>query len=297
MEAFLAAQSPIDLHLRSTMSDGTDAPAGVVRAAHAEGVRTMALTDHDTTAGWAEAESVCRELGMTFIPGMEFTAQGGRGVHLLAYLFDPSHAGLTREMNRIVERRDTRAQVITERLSEDYDISWEDVLVYSEGGTTGRPHIASAMKDRGHIASIDEFFALVHKGSKYYEPSPAVDVVKGIRLVREAGGVPIIAHPTGRGQKRPDGTGHTMPREHLEMLLEAGLAGFELDHRENANNPEGLAKLWEYAAEYDLIVTGSSDFHGTRKPNRPGENTTSPEMLQRIIAEATGTSPTYAERP
>lgn len=294
MEAFLAAQSPIDLHLHSTMSDGTDAPADVVRAAHHAGVRTMALTDHDTTAGWAEAESVCKELGMTFIPGMEFTAQGVRGVHLLAYLFDPNHAGITREMHRIVERRDTRAKVITDRLAEDYDITWEDVQVYSEGGTTGRPHIASAMKDRGHITSIDEFFALVHKGSKYYEPSPAVDVVKGIRLVREAGGVPIIAHPTGRGQKKEGEPGKTMPREHLEMLLEAGLAGFELDHRENRNNPEGLAKLWEYAEEYDFIVTGSSDFHGSRKPNTPGENTTSPEMLERIIAEATGSQPSYA---
>ena len=294
MEAFFAAQSPIDLHLHSTHSDGTDAPADVVRAAHLEGVRTMALTDHDTVDGWAEAAATCGELGMSFVPGMEFTAQGQRGVHLLAYLFDPNYAPIRAEMDRIVHGRDTRAQMIVERLSQDYDLSWEDVEVYSEGGTTGRPHIASAMLDRGHIGSIDDFFTLVHKSSKYYVPSPAVDVLDGIRLVREAGGVPIIAHPTGRGQKKPDGSGHTMPREHLERLLAAGLAGFELDHRENSNNPDGLAVLWEYAREYDLIVTGSSDYHGTRKPNRPGENTTSPEMLERIISEATGTAPVYA---
>ena len=294
MEAFFAAQSPIDLHLHSTHSDGTDAPADVVRAAHLEGVRTMALTDHDTVDGWAEAAETCRALGMSFIPGMEFTAQGQRGVHLLAYLFDPNDAPIRAEMDRIVHGRDSRAQMIVERLSQDYDLTWEDVEVYSEGGTTGRPHIASAMLDRGHIGSIDDFFTLVHKSSKYYVPSPAVDVLDGIRLVREAGGVPIIAHPTGRGQKKPDGSGHTMPREHLERLLAAGLAGFELDHRENGNNPDGLAVLWEYAREYDLIVTGSSDYHGTRKPNRPGENTTSPEMLERIISEATGTAPVYA---
>lgn len=294
MEAFLAAQSPIDLHLHSTHSDGTDAPADVVREAHLEGVRTMALTDHDTINGWAEAEAECRELGITFIPGMEFTAQGVRGVHLLAYLFDPNHAGIRAEMTRIVSGRDTRAQMIVERLAEDYDLSWEDVEFYSESGTTGRPHIASAMLDRGHIGSIDEFFELVTRTSKYYVPSPAVDVLEGIRLVRDAGGVPIIAHPTGRGQKNSDGSARTMPREHLERLVEAGLAGFELDHRENGKNPEGLAVLWDYAREYDLIVTGSSDYHGTRKPNRPGENTTSPEMLERIISQATGSQPSYA---
>lgn len=294
MEAFFAAKSPIDLHLHSTHSDGTDAPADVVRAAHLEGVRTMALTDHDTVDGWAEAQATCAQLGMSFIPGMEFTAQGQRGVHLLAYLFDPSHSGIRAEMSRIVHGRDMRAQLIVERLSEDYDLNWADVEVYSEGGTTGRPHIASAMLDRGHIESIDAFFSLVNKSSKYYVPSPAVEVLEGIRLVREAGGVPIIAHPTGRGQKRPDGSGLTMPREHLERLLAAGLAGFELDHRENSNNPDGLAVLWEYAREYDLIVTGSSDYHGTRKPNRPGENTTSAEMLMRIIDQATGSAPSYA---
>jgi predicted metal-dependent phosphoesterase TrpH len=297
MEAILMAQSPIDLHLHSTMSDGTDAPADVVRAAHLEGVRTMALTDHDTAAGWAEAESACRELGMTFIPGMEFSArhEDGKGVHLLAYLFDPHDVHISHEMNSIVERRDNRAQEVVERISEDFDISWEDVVVYSEGGTTGSPHIASAMKDKGHVSSIAEYFQRFYKGSKYYVPTPSVDVIKGIKLVREAGGVPIIAHPTGRGPKSGDGVARIMPREHLEHLLEAGLAGFELDHRENTNNPEGLAALWEYAREYDFIVTGSSDFHGTRKPNKPGEHKTDPVMLERIIAQATGTAPTYAQ--
>ena len=166
MEAFLAAKSPIDLHLHSTHSDGTDAPADVVRAAHLEGVRTMALTDHDTVDGWAEAQAACSELGMSFIGGMEFTAQGVRGVHLLAYLFDPNHAGIRAEMQRIVHGRDTRAQMIVQRLAEDYKISWEDVEVYSEGGTTGRPHIASAIHERGHIDSIDAIFTHVHKSSK-----------------------------------------------------------------------------------------------------------------------------------
>ncbi len=289
MEAFFRAQKPIDLHLHSNVSDGTDTPAEVVRAAHAAGVRTMALTDHDTTAGWAEAAAECTRLGMTFIGGMEITAVGARGggVHLLAYLFNPKEERLLAAVNRVLDARIPRLQEMTERLAVDYAIEWDDVLAESDGDSIGRPHLASAMIRRGHAADVDDFFErIVTKDSKYYVPSPGLDVREAIDLVRGAGGVPITAHPVGRHQ-------HVMPREHMVALKEAGLAGFELGHIENQKNPAGLARLEEYAAEFDLIVTGSSDYHGARKANRPGEFTTEPEMLKRIIDEATGFEPVY----
>ena len=290
MEAFFRAQQPIDLHLHSNVSDGTETPAEVVAAAHRAGVRTMALTDHDTTSGWAEATRACQEFGMTFIGGMELTARGinGGGIHLLAYLIDPMDGPLNAACARVLEGRIPRLQEITDRLALDYSISWDDVLEQSGGDSIGRPHLASAMIARGHVDTVDDFFRIVHKESKYYVPSPGIEMREAIELVRGAGGVPITAHPTGRGTP-----GHMMPREIMVQLKAIGLGGFELDHRENQNNPQGLARLREYAAEFDLIVTGSSDYHGDRKPNRPGEYTTSPEMLMRIIDESSGWQPVY----
>ena len=289
MEAFFRAQKPIDLHLHSNVSDGTDTPTEVVRAAHKAGVRTMALTDHDTTAGWAEAAAECARLGMTFIGGMEITARGARGggVHMLAYLFDPEEEELLAAVNNTLDARIPRLQEMTERLADDYTITWDDVLAESDGKSIGRPHLASAMIRLGHAADTNDFFErIVTKDSKYYVSSPGIDVAEVIRLVRQAGGVPITAHPVGRHS-------HVMPREHMVLLKAAGLGGFELGHVENQKNPEGLAALTRYAEEFDLIVTGSSDYHGTRKPNKPGDFETDPEMLKRIIDEATGYEPIY----
>jgi predicted metal-dependent phosphoesterase TrpH len=289
MEAFFRAHQPIDLHLHSDVSDGTDSPTEVVRAAHAAGVRTMALTDHDTTAGWDEAIAECSQLGMTFIGGMEITARGARGggVHMLAYLFDPHDDALLSAVNGVLDARIPRLQEMTTRLAATYAITWDDVLRQAKGTSIGRPHLASAMQELGYVVDTNDFFEnVVTKESPYYVPSPGLDVRDVIDLVRGAGGIPITAHPVGRQS-------HVMPREHMVALKEAGLGGFELDHRENHKNPEGLARLREYAEEFDLIVTGSSDYHGSRKPNRPGENSTTPEMLMRIIDESSGFEPIY----
>lgn len=290
MEAFFRAHQPIDLHLHSNVSDGTDTPTEVVRAAHAEGVRTMALTDHDTTAGWDEAIAECATAGMTFIGGMEITARGARGggVHMLAYLFNPRDEALLAAVNGVLDARIPRLQEMTTRLAATYAITWDDVLRQANGKSIGRPHLASAMEELGYVKDTNDFFEnVVTKDSPYYVPSPGLDVRDVISLVRGAGGVPITAHPVGRHS-------HVMPREHMVALKEAGLGGFELDHRENKKNPEGLARLREYAEEFDLIVTGSSDYHGARKPNVPGENSTTPEMLMRIIDQSSGFAPIYA---
>ena len=289
MEAFFRAHQPIDLHLHSNVSDGTESPRDVVRAAHTAGVRTMALTDHDTTAGWDEAIAECARLDMTFIGGMEITAIGARGggVHMLAYLFDPTDEALLSACNSVLDARIPRLQEMTARLASTYAITWDDVLRHADGESIGRPHLASAMHELGYVETVNDFFEnVVTKDSPYYVPSPGLDVRDVINLVRGAGGVPITAHPVGRHS-------HVMPREHMVALKAAGLAGFELGHRENARNPDGLARLHEYAEEFDLIVTGSSDYHGARKENVPGENTTTPEMLMRIIEESTGFEPIY----
>lgn len=281
-------EGPSDLHLHSLRSDGTEPPAQVISAAHRYGIRTVALTDHDTTSGWAEAADAATSLGMTFIPGMELSAKHEwRSVHMLAYLFDPDEPALRAEMERIREDRVSRAERIVTRIARDYDLSWDDVVAQtSDDATVGRPHIADALVERGFARDrSDAFEGILHPRQGYYVPHYAPDPFTAVRLVRGAGGVPIIAHPTA-------GRDRMMPLPVLRELIDAGLAGFEIDHRENTE--QGKRILRTLVAEHELIVTGSSDYHGLGKPNLPGENTTSDDMVQRIIERATGNAPVYS---
>ena len=289
------ASDRIDLHTHSTRSDGRGTPEQVMREAAAAGLNIVALTDHDTTAGWTEAAEVCAELGLGFVPGIELTSRAtetdpetGRvhrfGVHLLAYLPDPNNPELQAAMAGTLESRISRLQAITERLAEDFDLSWEHVEeIISDGRSAGRPAIADAMIVRGLIGKRDEFFDLVYPGSKYYHPYSGVpDTIDAIKIIRGAGGVPVLAHPMARN-KAP-APGQRMPREHFLNLIEAGLAGFEVAHRDVP--PHAREWLTGLAQEFNLIVTGSSDYHGTGKDNLLGENLTSPVMLERILAQS-----------
>ncbi len=276
---------PIDLHTHSSVSDGTETPAQLVRAAVVAGLGTVALTDHDSTAGWSEAIAAASGTGLTVVPGMELSTRfGWKSVHLLAYLFDPADAGIVAETARIREARLRRAESIVSRISADYALTWADVLAQTTiGATVGRPHIADALVARGHVANRSAAFAsILHPRTGYFEPHYAPGPLDAVKLVVAAGGVPVLAHPATRGR---DGV---IPEERLALLVEAGLFGVEVHHRENT--PSGKERLFELAEKYDLAITGSSDYHGDGKPNRLAENTTTPEVLERILARGTGSS-------
>lgn len=279
-------EGPSDLHLHSTHSDGTEAPAQVIAAAHRHGLRTAALTDHDTTSGWAEAADAATSLGMTFVPGMELSARHQwRSVHLLAYLVDPDDPALRAMTDRIRSSRLDRARIMTDRISRDYDVGWDDIVAQTtDGATVGRPHIADALVARGVVRDRAEAFdGILSPRGDYYVALYAPDPVTAVGLIAGAGGVPIIAHPAGRAG--------LLPTPLLEEMLATGLAGFELGHRENLE--AGKRTLRRIAAERDLILTGSSDYHGLGKPNQPGENTTSDDMVGRILAAGRGSAPVY----
>jgi hypothetical protein len=274
-------RAPIDLHTHSSVSDGTESPAEVVRAAAGAGLGTVALTDHDSTAGWTDAGETASEVGVTFIPGMELsTRYGWKSVHVLAYLFDPADEPLAAELERIREGRRTRAEAMVARLGVDYDLTWDDVVTHTApGATVGRPHIADALVARGVVPDRSAAFAtLLHPRGGYYEPLYAPTPLDGVRLIRGAGGVPVLAHPATRGR---DGI---IQDVYLQRLVDSGLAGLELDHRENTD--DGRTAIRELADRHGLIVTGSSDYHGAGKPNRLGENTTSAAALHRILDES-----------
>jgi predicted metal-dependent phosphoesterase TrpH len=286
------AEAPVvvaaDLHTHSSVSDGTETPAELVAAVAAAGLGAFALTDHDSTAGWAAARDAAREHRITLIPGMELSTRiQFASVHVLAYLIDPLDAALLAETARIRESRFTRAEEIVRRIGRDYDLTWDDVLSQTtEGATIGRPHIADALVARGHAATrSDAFDGILHWRRGYAQPHYAPDPLTGIRLIRAAGGVPVLAHPGTRGAE------DVIPEDKLRRFVDAGLFGLEIDHPENREGSKH--RLRELATKFGLAVTGSSDYHGSGKPNRLGAYTTPPETVQRIIAEGTGTSPVF----
>lgn len=269
----------IDLHAHSHASDGTDAPGELMAAAAQAGLDVVALTDHDTTQGWAEAAAAVPATGVALVRGVELSCRAEHmSVHLLGYLHDPEHPALLAEAERTRTARLTRARRIVERISVDHPLTWADVEEQTVPGTTvGRPHIADALVARGHVSDRSAAFAsLLSTGSPYYVPHHAPDAVTGVRLVREAGGVPVLAHPGASSR------GRVVSDEVIRELAAAGLAGLEVGHRDN--DAQQRARLRRLAAELDLVVTGSSDYHGRGKPNLLGEETTAPEVLAEIEA-------------
>jgi predicted metal-dependent phosphoesterase TrpH len=279
-------RGPIDLHTHSSVSDGTESPAELVGAAVAAGLGTVALTDHDSTSGWQEAFDAAAGTGITVIPGMELSTNfGPASVHMLAYLFDPNDPGVVAQTARIRDGRLHRAESIVAKISRDYDLSWDDVMAQStDGGTLGRPHIADALVAKGIVSDRTAAFqSILHWQGGYYEKYYAPSPLEGVRMIRAAGGVPVLAHPATHGRYR------VMDESVLAQLVDEGLFGLEVYHRDNT--PDGREWLLELAARFGLVVTGSSDYHGLGKHNRLAENTTDAAALDAIIAAGTGSAP------
>jgi len=277
---------PIDLHAHTSVSDGTETPTQLVRAAVEAGIGTIALTDHDSTAGWEEARGAAAGAGIVVIPGMELSTNWGpASVHMLAYLFDPSDGDIVTETARIRDGRLHRAELIVNRIAEDYALTWDDVLAQSiDGGTIGRPHIADALVARGHVVNRSAAFeSILHWRSGYYEKYYAPSPLRGVEMIVNAGGVAVLAHPATHGRDR------MIDEDNMRILADAGLFGLEVHHRDNTD--DGKQRLIELAALFNLEITGSSDYHGEGKPNRLGENTTSPEVLEKLVARGTGAQP------
>lgn len=277
---------PIDLHAHSSVSDGTESPAELVASALAAGIAVLGLTDHDSTAGWDSAFVAAEGTGITIVPGLELSTQlDYASVHLLGYLVDPKNPDLVEATTRIRQERIHRAESMVGRIAADYDLEWDDVLAQTTpGATVGRPHIADALVARGHVPDRSAAFqTILHWRGGYYRPHEAPPPIEGVKLVVAAGGVPIIAHPGARGPER------AINDRRMAELVKAGLFGLELDHRDNS--PQSRERLTRIAAQYGLVTTGSSDYHGAGKPNRLGENTTSPEVYAAIVAAATGSQP------
>jgi len=274
----------IDLHTHSSASDGTEPPAAVVRAARDAGLDVVALTDHDTTGGWAAAAAAL-PAGLTLVPGAELSCgHAGISLHLLAYLFDPGHEGLAEQLARTREDRLPRAREMVRRLAADgYSLTWAaiEAQVARDGTTIGRPHIADALVAAGAVPDRDTAFAgVLNARSPYFVPHYAVDPHEAMRLVTAAGGVVVFAHP--RAARR----GRIVPDEVIATLAAEGLAGLEVDHRDQ--DEAARRHLRGLATDLGLVVTGSSDYHGTGKANRLGENTTDPDAYAELVDRARG---------
>ncbi|WP_211275270.1 PHP domain-containing protein [Actinoplanes rectilineatus] len=276
----------IDLHCHSTASDGTLTPAQLVRAGAAAGLTVMAITDHDTTGGWAEAEAA-RPTGLTLVRGAELSCiwHGAPGwpiaLHLLAYLFDPAEPVLAGKLARLRENRARRGERIVDNLRADgVPISWDEVAGYAAGGSVGRPHIAQALIRAGLVATTAEAFASEWLGARYLVPKEDLDVFDALRGIRAAGGVAVFAHP--RASKR----GRVVSDELIEALADEGLFGLEADHEDHS--PAERAQIRALAERLGLAVTGSSDFHGTHKTVALGAFLTAPETFEKLVSAATG---------
>ena len=277
----------IDLHTHTNASDGTDSPTQLIDKAINRGINILALTDHDTTRGWDEAKSALlnhpSQTEMKLVLGSEISCQDENGIsiHMLGLLFDPNYQPLFEVLERTRENRHSRMERIIARLNEaGIDITIDEVNAQRKGDATlGRPHLADALVARGHVASRDEAFAaLLHNKSKFYinhySPSP----VETIRLIKAAGGVAIIAHPLASQR------GRTISMDLFASLIAAGLDGIEVDHRDHSENEK--SELLRFAIENELIVTGSSDYHGTGKLNQLAEYTTHPRQWEALEAKA-----------
>ena len=272
----------IDLHAHTTCSDGTDSPLALVKKAASSGVTVLGITDHDSTAGWAEATAALHgNLKLALGAEVSCLTADGISVHMLGLLFDGENQPLQQLLSDSRDTRIPRMRKMIENLQgAGYDISLEDVQAATPiGATVGRPHLADALVAKKIVKSRDEAFTdMLHNDSPFYVSHFAPLPEDAIRAIRSAGGVAVIAHPFASRR------GQTLSPDSFQSLVAAGLNGIEVFHRDQSEDERN--ELIASAKALDLAITGSSDYHGTGKLNQLGENTTSQAEWERLESMA-----------
>jgi 3',5'-nucleoside bisphosphate phosphatase len=278
----------IDLHAHTNASDGTDTPAELVAHAYAAGLDVVALTDHDTVDGHGAATAAVRAGGFdrpfALVPGIEISCIVGQiSLHLLGYLFDPAHPELVHELGLLRTDRVRRARAMVGKLAElGAPITWAQVSRIAGDGAVGRPHVALALVESGVVADVPSAFvsAWIGNGGRAYVEKYSLTPERAIGLVKAAGGVTVFAHPAASSR------GATVGAEHIERFAAAGLDGLEVDHPDH--DEPVRERLRDLARALGLLVTGSSDYHGSVKSTPLGANTTDPAVFAELVARASG---------
>ncbi|HEX6262863.1 MAG TPA: PHP domain-containing protein [Actinomycetota bacterium] len=271
----------IDLHTHTRHSDGTFEPRESVGLALDRGLRVLAVTDHDTTAGVSAAEEAAAGTGLEIVPGVEFSAEyEGGSVHVLGYWMDPEHEEFRAELARLQDDRVRRGERMVERLQAlGYPVTVERVREIAAGGSVGRPHVAQALVEAGVVPTIEDAFTadLIATGGRAYVQKHALHPVEAVRLIRRANGLAVLAHPVHWRDGIP------VPHTLIQEMIEAGMDGIECAHPDQDRATE--ARYREMSARHGLVATGSSDCHGTRyDPIRMGSRTTDREEFEKLLA-------------
>ena len=252
----------IDLHVHTNASDGTDAPTEAVAKAAALGLRAIGITDHDTVSGVAEAMEAGAALGVEVVPGIEVSSDyRDNNIHVLGYFIDPDSPALRPVLEWVGRERDERNEKMAAMLSADgFDISMEALEREYPGAVLGRPHFAEHLMRRGYVASVKEGFErYLDVGRKYYLPKSRIPLARALEVIRDAGGVSVLAHPLQ--YRYPEGE----VVELIEYAVAHGVRGMECYYAEHS--PQQQAWLLSLAEKYGLAVSGGSDYHGPRKPH------------------------------
>jgi len=273
----------IDLHTHSNNSDGTNTITENVALALERGLGGIAITDHDTTAGYEEAAAAANGTTLLIVPGIEFSAEyEGASLHVLAYWADPADPALVEELKRLTDTRFRRGELMIEKLQElGYDISFEQVRAIAGDDLIARPHVAQAMVQVGIVPTEKEAFdRFISDDGIAYVPKHALDPMDALRLIGAAGGVCVLAHPAmwkGNG---------AVPDALIEQMAAAGMGGLEVDHPDHDETQR--AHYRALADRLELVPTGASDCHGARYDYRLGCETTPVELVDELWRRAGG---------
>jgi predicted metal-dependent phosphoesterase TrpH len=250
----------IDLHIHTTASDGTVSPARAVGMAKELGLSAIAITDHDTVSGCAEAMAEGKARGVEVIPGIELSSRYGRTIHILGYYLRTESPALNRVLSGIVAERDERNRKMAALMAADgIPVDYEE-MHERFGQVIGRPNFGQLLVEQGYARSVqDAFDHYIEKGQPYYLPRKMLSIERSVEVIREAGGVPVLAHPF---QYRLE---ESELRQLIEHCMDHGLLGLEC--RYSLYDERQSQYLLSLAREYGLIPTGGSDYHGTNKPN------------------------------